>query len=55
MQDVGEGWWEGELHGQTGLFPESYVEVYLHSVKLDYSLDINDNVQILLLAKLCDR
>jgi sorting nexin-9/18/33 len=27
-QDVGDGWWEGELNnGQKGLFPESYVEV----------------------------
>lgn len=27
--DVGEGWWEGtNSHGQTGLFPEAYVEIY---------------------------
>eukprot|EP00049_Salpingoeca_infusionum_P018048 m.355506 g.355506 ORF g.355506 m.355506 type:complete len:491 (+) comp17267_c0_seq1:230-1702(+) len=24
-KDVGGGWWEGELNGQHGLFPESYV------------------------------
>ena len=25
--DVGEGWWEGSTpQGQTGLFPEAYVE-----------------------------
>lgn len=28
-QDVGEGWWEGtNIHGQCGLFPAGYVEVY---------------------------
>ena len=32
IQDVGEGWWEGELHGQAGLFPETYVEVCLCGV-----------------------
>lgn len=27
--DVGEGWWEGtKSNGQTGLFPEAYVEIY---------------------------
>lgn len=27
--DVGEGWWEGtNARGQTGLFPEAYVEIY---------------------------
>lgn len=27
--DVGEGWWEGtNTKGQTGLFPEAYVEIY---------------------------
>lgn len=27
--DVGEGWWEGtNSQGQTGLFPEAYVEIY---------------------------
>lgn len=27
--DVGEGWWEGtNQRGQTGLFPEAYVEIY---------------------------
>ena len=26
--DVGEGWWEGtNTKGETGLFPEAYVEV----------------------------
>ena len=26
--DVGEGWWEGQNNrGETGLFPEAYVEV----------------------------
>ena len=31
MQDIGDGWWEGELeNGESGLFPESYVEVILH-------------------------
>ena len=24
---VGEGWWEGELNGQRGLFPSSYVKL----------------------------
>jgi sorting nexin-9/18/33 len=24
--DVGGGWWEGQLNGQIGLFPEQYVE-----------------------------
>ena len=28
VQDVGDGWWEGQLpNGQSGLFPEAYVEV----------------------------
>jgi len=28
LQDVGEGWWEGQKSdGTVGLFPESYVEV----------------------------
>ena len=28
LQDIGDGWWEGKLEsGETGLFPESYVEV----------------------------
>lgn len=28
-KDVGEGWWEGtNSQGKTGLFPESYVELY---------------------------
>ena len=26
-QDIGEGWWEGTVRGQRGLFPASYVEV----------------------------
>eukprot|EP00051_Salpingoeca_urceolata_P010111 m.123265 g.123265 ORF g.123265 m.123265 type:complete len:519 (+) comp16585_c4_seq1:472-2028(+) len=26
-QDIGEGWWEGEVGGKTGLFPETYVEL----------------------------
>lgn len=26
-QDIGDGWWEGEANGQSGLFPESYVEL----------------------------
>ncbi len=27
--DVGEGWWEGtNAKGQTGLFPEAYVQIY---------------------------
>lgn len=27
--DVGEGWWEGtNAQGQTGLFPQAYVEIY---------------------------
>lgn len=27
--DVGEGWWEGtNTRGETGLFPEAYVEIY---------------------------
>ena len=26
--DIGEGWWEGtNANGQSGLFPEAYVEV----------------------------
>ena len=24
-KDVGGGWWEGELRGSLGLFPEKYV------------------------------
>ena len=24
-RDVGDGWWEGELDGVYGLFPEKYV------------------------------
>lgn len=28
-QDVGEGWWEAKNeHGQRGLVPEAYLEVY---------------------------
>ncbi len=28
VQDIGDGWWEGELaNGESGLFPETYVEV----------------------------
>lgn len=28
VQDVGDGWWEGQLpNGQPGLFPQAYVEV----------------------------
>eukprot|EP00054_Salpingoeca_dolichothecata_P010846 m.60267 g.60267 ORF g.60267 m.60267 type:complete len:530 (-) comp19176_c0_seq2:46-1635(-) len=26
-QDIGEGWWEGIVNGETGLFPETYVEL----------------------------
>ena len=26
-QDIGEGWWEGEVDGNHGLFPAAYVEV----------------------------
>jgi len=26
-QDIGEGWWEGTVRGQRGLFPASYVEI----------------------------
>lgn len=26
-QDIGDGWWEGESNGRTGLFPETYVEL----------------------------
>ena len=26
-QDIGEGWWEGEVDGKKGLFPETYVEI----------------------------
>ncbi|XP_031641115.1 sorting nexin lst-4 [Contarinia nasturtii] len=30
--DVGEGWWEGtNVRGQTGLFPEAYVEIYVET------------------------
>ncbi|EGD77652.1 hypothetical protein PTSG_08745 [Salpingoeca rosetta] len=26
-QDIGEGWWEGEVNGRRGLFPASYVQL----------------------------
>ncbi len=26
-QDIGEGWWEGQIHGVVGLFPQTYVEL----------------------------
>ena len=26
-RDVGDGWWEGELNGVYGLFPEKYVKL----------------------------
>ena len=26
-RDVGDGWWEGELDGVYGLFPEKYVKL----------------------------
>lgn len=26
-QDIGEGWWEGQVRGKTGLFPESYIDL----------------------------
>ena len=33
--DVGEGWWEGmNMQGQSGLFPEAYVEVRCGSPEL---------------------
>ncbi len=25
-KDVTEGWWEGELNGATGVFPNNFVE-----------------------------
>lgn len=32
--DVGEGWWEGtNSRGQTGLFPEAYVEIFKESTQ----------------------
>ena len=35
--DVGDGWWEGEIDGQRGLFPSSFVKMVsqlaiMHSV-----------------------
>ena len=30
-KDVGEGWWEGtNAKGESGLFPEAYVEVWIN-------------------------
>jgi len=35
-QDVGEGWWEAKNeHGQRGLVPEAYFEVYTVLVVLE--------------------
>lgn len=32
MQEVGDGWWEGRTpEGETGLFPETYVEIIASS------------------------
>lgn len=25
-EKLGDGWWEGELHGIRGIFPSTYVE-----------------------------
>jgi len=37
LQDIGDGWWEGELeNGETGLFPESYVELVSDGVADGY-------------------
>ena len=27
IEQLDEGWWEGELHGKRGLFPENFVEI----------------------------
>lgn len=29
-QDIGDGWWEGEVNGRCGLFPATYVELSEH-------------------------
>ena len=35
--DVGEGWWEGSnARGESGLFPEAYVEVRRMTIKSIY-------------------
>eukprot|EP00049_Salpingoeca_infusionum_P014023 m.261112 g.261112 ORF g.261112 m.261112 type:complete len:588 (-) comp15575_c0_seq2:491-2254(-) len=38
-KDVGEGWWQGEVKGQQGLFPESYVDLGGASEEEDDSWD----------------
>ena len=36
--DVGEGWWEGtNSRGETGLFPEAYVEVLYSVIYLQHT------------------
>ena len=35
MQDIGEGWWEGQLAGKIGLFPETYVELGADAAAVD--------------------
>lgn len=27
IEMIDEGWWKGQCHGQTGLFPAAYVEL----------------------------
>lgn len=46
--DVGEGWWEGTNEkGQTGLFPEAYVEIYHELPKMPPAMPPPINPMIL--------
>eukprot|EP00055_Hartaetosiga_balthica_P015895 m.97479 g.97479 ORF g.97479 m.97479 type:complete len:510 (-) comp8987_c0_seq1:3035-4564(-) len=43
--DVGGGWWEGELNGQHGLFPESYVQLESETTTTNTEYDNTDQLQ----------